>query len=112
MINKLLGFLLTKPGLILLAVVLGCTHLGAAKVGYDFANRGLEQAVASALEKQAKSHARALKAAVADERKAIDAEKKSEETVEEFDSLANRSFCPPTDDELRVMEGIRKRTQR
>lgn len=112
MTSKVLGFLLTKPGLIVLAIVLGGTHLGAAKLGYDFANRGLEKAVTTALEKQAKAHARALKAAVADERKAIDAEKKSEQTVEDFDALSNRSFCPPTSDELRIMEDIRKRTQR
>lgn len=111
-ISNVLSFATSKLGLIILAVVLSGTHLWAGKIGYDFANRGLEKAVAEALDKQAKRHAKALKAAVADERKVLETEAKSGQSVEEFDALTDRSYCPPTADELRIMEDIRKRTER
>lgn len=109
---NLIGFLTSKLGAGILIGVLAVTHGLAFYSGDKWASRGFEKAVASALDKQAKKYSKALDRAVEDQAKIDTTERSSNDTTKEFEALGDRSYCPPTPSELRLMEAIADRTKR
>lgn len=109
---NIIGLLTSKLGAGILIVALAASHGAAFYGGWKWANNGLEKAVASALKEQGEKYAKALDKAVQQQAKVDKTERSSEDTKREFEALGDRSYCPPTASELRLMEDIANRTKR